>query len=47
MMQQDWQPADIIAALKKRGTSLTAVFRNAGLASSTLTNALNRRWPKG
>ncbi|MDI5811375.1 helix-turn-helix domain-containing protein, partial [Salmonella enterica subsp. enterica serovar Anatum] len=23
------------------------VSRNAGLASSTLTNALNRRWPKG
>ncbi|MFW8412732.1 helix-turn-helix domain-containing protein, partial [Klebsiella pneumoniae] len=41
MMQQDWQPADIIAALKKRVTSLTAVSRNAGLASSTLTNALN------
>ena len=47
MMQQDWHPADIIAALKKRGTSLTAVSHNAGLASSTLTNALNRRWPKG
>ncbi|HCM6841094.1 helix-turn-helix domain-containing protein [Klebsiella pneumoniae] len=47
MRQQDWQPADIIAALKKRGTSLTAVSRNAGLASSTLTSALNRRWPKG
>ncbi|EGE4660606.1 helix-turn-helix domain-containing protein [Salmonella bongori] len=46
MMQQDWHPADIIAALKKRGTSLAAVSRNAGLASSTLTNALNRRWPK-
>ena len=45
--QQDWHPADIIAALKKRGTSLAAVSRNAGLASSTLTNALNRRWPKG
>ena len=47
MMQQDWHPADIIAALKKRGTSLAAVSRNAGLASSTLTNALTRRWPKG
>lgn len=47
MMQQDWHPADIIAALKKQGTSLAAVSRNAGLASSTLTNALNRRWPKG
>ena len=46
MMQQDWHPADIIAALKKRGTSLAAVSCNAGLASSTLTNALSR-WPKG
>ena len=47
MMQQDWHPADIIAVLKKQGMSLAAVSRNAGLASSTLTNALNRRWPKG
>ena len=47
MMQQDWQPADIIAALKKRGMSLAAVSRNAGLASSTLANALTRHWPKG
>ncbi|MEA6564026.1 cell morphology transcriptional regulator XreR2, partial [Salmonella enterica subsp. enterica serovar Muenster] len=39
MMPSDWHPADIIAALKKRGTSLAAVSRNAGLASSTLTNA--------
>lgn len=41
------RPADIIAALKKRGTSLAAVYRNARLASSTFINALNRRWPKG
>ena len=47
MMQLDWHPADIIAALKKRGTSLAAVSRNAGLASSTLANALTRHWPKG
>lgn len=47
MMQQDWHPADIIAGLKKRGTSLAALSRQAGLASSTLANALNRRWPKG
>lgn len=45
MTQQDWHPADIIAALKKRGTSLAAVSRNAGLASSTLSNSLNQRWP--
>lgn len=47
MMQPDWHSADIIAALKKRGTTLSAVSRNAGLASSTLTNALVRHWPKG
>ncbi|WP_281080900.1 helix-turn-helix domain-containing protein [Klebsiella quasivariicola] len=47
MMQRDWHPADIIAGLRKRGTSLAAVSRNAGLASSTLANTLIRRWPKG
>lgn len=43
----DWHHADIIAALRKRGTSLAAVSRNAGLSSSTLANALTRPWPKG
>ncbi|EAA5376458.1 transcriptional regulator [Salmonella enterica subsp. enterica serovar Ibadan] len=47
MMQSDWHSADIIAALKKRGTSLSAVSRKSGLASSTLANALIRHWPKG
>lgn len=44
---QDWHPADIIAAIKKRGTSLSALSRNAGLRPSTLNNALARHWPKG
>ncbi|MCU5773422.1 helix-turn-helix domain-containing protein [Erwiniaceae bacterium BAC15a-03b] len=44
---QDWHSADIIAALRKRGTSLAAVSRQAGLSSSTLANALTRPWPKG
>ncbi|MBJ3814856.1 DNA-binding transcriptional regulator SfsB [Shimwellia pseudoproteus] len=43
----DWHPADIIAALRKRGTSLAAESRRAGLSSSTLANALTRPWPKG
>ncbi|MBU9826499.1 helix-turn-helix domain-containing protein [Rahnella perminowiae] len=43
----DWHPADIIAALRKRGTTLAAVSRAAGLSSSTLSNALSRPWPKG
>ncbi|MCW2477563.1 helix-turn-helix domain-containing protein [Candidatus Symbiopectobacterium sp. NZEC135] len=47
MEKQDWHPADIIAAIKRRGTSLAALSRASGLASSTLANALTRRWPKG
>lgn len=45
--QQDWHPADIIAALHKKGTSLAAESRLAGLSSSTLANTLSRPWPKG
>ncbi len=47
MMQQDWHPADIMAGLRKKGTTLAAVSRKAGLASSTLANTLTRHWPKG
>ncbi|MGM3172860.1 helix-turn-helix domain-containing protein [Dickeya lacustris] len=43
----DWHSADIIAALRKKGTSLSAVSRQAGLSSTTLANALYRPWPKG
>ncbi|CAM3850487.1 helix-turn-helix domain-containing protein [Xenorhabdus thuongxuanensis] len=46
-MKSDWHPADIIAALRKRGTTLAAVSRAAGLSSSTLANTLSRPWPKG
>lgn len=45
--QNDWHPADIIAGLRKRGTSLAAESRKAGLNSATLANALIRPWPKG
>lgn len=47
MEHVDWHPADIIAGLKKKGTSLAGVSRKAGLASSTLANTIIRRWPKG
>lgn len=43
----DWHNADIIAGLKKRGTTMAQVSREAGLSSSTLANALFRPWPKG
>lgn len=45
-MKQDWHRADIIAAIKKSGSSLAALSRENGL-SSTLANALYRHWPKG
>ena len=38
----DWHSADIIAALRKKGTSLAAESRRNGLSSSTLANALTR-----
>lgn len=47
MNHQNWHNADIIASLKKRGTSLAALSRQSGLSSSTLANALTRPWPKG
>lgn len=43
----DWHPADIIAALKKKGTTLANLSRQSGLSSSTLSNALARPWTKG
>lgn len=47
MENTDWHPADIIAALHKKGTSMASVSRAAGLASPTLANAMTRPWPKG
>lgn len=46
-MTNGWHKADIIAGLRKKGTSLAALSRAAGLSSSTLANALTRPWPKG
>lgn len=43
----DWHPADIIAGLRKKGTSMAAESRKNGLSSSTLANTLTRPWPKG
>lgn len=46
-IKSDWHRADILAALKRRGTILARLSRESGLASTTLNNALARRWPKG
>nr|WP_324169842.1 MULTISPECIES: helix-turn-helix transcriptional regulator [unclassified Gilliamella] len=45
--KKDWHPADIIAAMKKKGTTLSALSRQSGYAPSTLANALVRPWTKG
>ncbi|PHM28142.1 helix-turn-helix domain-containing protein [Xenorhabdus innexi] len=47
VQKKDWHPADIIATLRKQGTTLAAISRKAGLSSSTLANTLIRPWPKG
>jgi Ner family transcriptional regulator len=44
----DWHRADIVAALWKAGWSLRRLSLHHGYAqATTLTNALDRRWPKG
>ncbi|ENL6902186.1 helix-turn-helix domain-containing protein [Enterobacter ludwigii] len=47
MVEQDWHPADILAALKKKKISMAGLSREHGLSSSTLQNALNKEWPRG
>lgn len=43
----DMHRIDIVAALHKKGLSVKALSIESGLAPSTLSNALNRPWPKG
>ncbi len=46
-MKKNWHHADIIAAVRKEGTNLSALSRKSGLHSNTLSNAIYRPWPKG
>ena len=43
---QDWHPADIVAAIWKRGSSLRRLDRLNHYADGALRNALARPWPK-
>lgn len=44
---EDWHPADILAALHKRGITLRGLARSHGLSnSSTLSAAMIRSYPK-
>lgn len=42
----DWHPADIVAALSKRGTSLRKLSAERGYAAGSLRKALRSPWPK-
>lgn len=44
-MSNGWHPQDIIAAVRKRGSSLRALSLQAGFAKDTLYKALRRRFP--
>ncbi|MBP2170091.1 Ner family transcriptional regulator [Erwinia toletana] len=44
---KDWHRADILAAVRKKKKSLSALSREHGLSSSTLHNALIKPWPRG
>lgn len=45
-MPADWHQADIIAALKKAGTNISALSIKHGLSRGCLRNALYRSYPK-
>lgn len=42
----DWHRADVIAAFKRRGTSITREARLLGMNDSYLMGALNKPYPK-
>lgn len=41
----DWHPADVLAALKKRGRSLTGLSVEHGYHPTAAGKALKRQWP--
>ena len=44
--QQDWHPADIVAAIRKRGYTLSDIARAEGLnSSSILSRAMTQSYP--
>ncbi|WP_298978460.1 helix-turn-helix transcriptional regulator [uncultured Psychrobacter sp.] len=45
-MPEDWHQADIIAALKKAGTNMSALGEAKGYSRNSLRNALYRPYPK-
>lgn len=47
IIANDWHKEDILAAVRKRKKSLSALSREYGLESGTLNYALRRSYPRG
>lgn len=45
--KQDWHRAEIVAAVRKRGKTITALSIESGLSANTLKSALQFKYPKG
>jgi len=43
----DWDPADIVAALRKKGWSVRGLSVHHDYRSGVLSDAIRRRWPRG
>jgi len=44
-LTSDWHPADVLAALKKRGKSLSGLSRANGYHATAAGKALKKPWP--
>lgn len=42
-----WHPQDVIAEIRKSGTTLAALSRQNGFKDRSLRTALTKRWPRG
>jgi len=43
--KQDWHPADVLAALKKRGKTLSGISTSHGYHATAAGKALKQPWP--
>lgn len=45
--RRGWHPQDVIAEIRKSGTTLAALSRENGFKDRSLRTALSKRWPRG
>lgn len=46
-LKKDWHRAEIVAAVRKRGKTITSLSTENGLSANTLKSALQFKYPKG